>query len=150
MAKLLHILSSAMGENAYSARVAEAFLASYRETHPDDEVETFDIWAADLPGYDASTAKAKYNVMKGLDHSDAEAEAWNRVVQTIDHFKSADKYLLSVGMWNFSIPYRLKQYIDVIVQPGLTFGMTADGGFEGLVTGRPAQLVLARGGIYGE
>jgi len=25
-------------------------------------------------------------------------------------------------MWNFGIPYKLKQWFDLIVQPGLTFG----------------------------
>ena len=51
--------------------------------------------------------------------------------------------------WNFNIPYRLKQYIDVIVQPGLTFTYSPDKGYSGLVTGRPLMLVLARGGNYG-
>jgi FMN-dependent NADH-azoreductase len=52
-------------------------------------------------------------------------------------------------MWNFNIPYRLKQYIDVIAQPGLTFKVEAGKGYVGLVTGKPLMLVLARGGSYG-
>ena len=51
-------------------------------------------------------------------------------------------------MWNFSIPYRLKQYIDVIVQPSLTVAFSADKGYTGLVTGKPLMLILARGGAY--
>jgi len=50
-------------------------------------------------------------------------------------------------MWNFSIPYRLKQYIDLIVQPGQTFTVT-DKGYEGLVKDKPAVVVYARGGTY--
>jgi FMN-dependent NADH-azoreductase len=43
----------------------------------------------------------------------------------------------------------LKDYLDVIVQPGLTFSFSPQTGYTGLVTGRPAVLVLARGGAYG-
>jgi FMN-dependent NADH-azoreductase len=50
-------------------------------------------------------------------------------------------------MWNFGVPYRLKQYIDVIVQPSLTFAASTQG-VTGLVTGRPLMLLLARGGVY--
>ena len=53
-------------------------------------------------------------------------------------------------MWNFGVPYRLKQYIDVIVQPGLTFSYSPEKGYAGLVTGKPLMLILARGGVYGE
>jgi len=51
-------------------------------------------------------------------------------------------------MWNFSIPYRLKQYIDLIVQPGYTFSYSQDKGYEGLVVGKPMLPIYARGGQY--
>ena len=65
-----------------------------------------------------------------------------------DDFKKADKVVISSPMWNFGIPYRLKHYIDVIVQPGYTFSFSPETGYTGLVTGRPAILFLARGGEY--
>jgi FMN-dependent NADH-azoreductase len=65
-----------------------------------------------------------------------------------DHFKSADKYLISLPMWNFSIPYKLKHYIDLIVHRGLTFSFTPGKGYKGLVTGKPLAAVYARGGAY--
>ena len=33
----------------------------------------------------------------------------------------ADRVLISTPMWNFGIPYKLKQCFDLIIQPGLTF-----------------------------
>src|SRR5512141_2414129 len=86
--------------------------------------------------------------MRGLAHSVEEARAWQHVVETVDRFKSADKVLVSSPMWNFGIPYRLKQYIDVIVQPSLTVAYSPEKGYTGLVTGRPMMLLLARGGVY--
>ncbi|MHC5116255.1 MAG: FMN-dependent NADH-azoreductase [Planctomycetota bacterium] len=67
----------------------------------------------------------------------------------ITHFKSADKYVLSLPMWNFSIPYRLKQYIDILVQPGYTFTF-GENGYEGLVKDKPVFVVYARGGSFPE
>ena len=85
--------------------------------------------------------------MHSRPHSREEKIAWDGVLKLIDRFKSADKYLFAIPMWNFSIPYRLKQYIDLIVQPGQTFTVT-DKGYEGLVKGKSAVVVYARGGIY--
>jgi FMN-dependent NADH-azoreductase len=148
MAKLLHVQASPMHDRSFSTRAAKAFLEAYRRAHPADTVETLDLWAADLPAFDGTAASGKYKVMRGHPHTEAEARAWSRVVETITHFKSFDKYVVSSPMWNFGVPYRLKQYIDIIVQPGLTFSFDPKTGYTGLVAGRPVQLVVARGGEY--
>ena len=49
---------------------------------------------------------------------------------------------------NFSIPYKLKHYIDILVQPGYTFNYSPEAGYTGLVTGKPITVVYARGGQY--
>ena len=46
-------------------------------------------------------------------------------------------------MWNFGIPYPLKQYIDLVTQPGLTFTIGADGGVAGSGAGRTAIVVVS-------
>jgi FMN-dependent NADH-azoreductase len=53
-------------------------------------------------------------------------------------------------MWNFFIPYKLKHFIDLITQPGLTFSFSSESGFRGLVTGKPVPVIYARGGEYGK
>jgi len=147
MAKVLHIQSSPRGERSYSRRAAEAFLESYLDAHPGDTVETLDL-AGDIPEFDALAVSGKYRLLHGEVHTEAESDAWKAVLGEIERFKDADKIVLSVPMWNFGIPYRLKQYFDVIVQPGSTFSYSPDTGYTGLVTGKPAVLVLARGGEY--
>lgn len=148
MAKLLHIQASPMGELSFSARAARAFLEAYRARNPGDSVETLELATADLPAFDFSAASGKYKIMRGLAHSAEEARAWSRVTQAVAQLKAADKVVVSTGMWNFSIPYRLKQWVDIIVQPGLTFSFDPATGYTGLVTGRPVQLLLASGGEY--
>jgi FMN-dependent NADH-azoreductase len=147
MANVLHIIASPRVES-YSTRVAKAFVDSYRQARPEARIEVLDLYKADIPPFNAPQAKAKYAVMSGqAPKSEAEA-AWQVVVKCINHFKSFDKYVLSSPMWNFSIPYRLKQYIDVIVQPSLTVSFSPEKGYAGLVTGKPLMLILSCGGIY--
>ncbi|NIO15677.1 MAG: FMN-dependent NADH-azoreductase [Deltaproteobacteria bacterium] len=148
--KLLHIQGSPMSERSFSARVAEAFLEEYAREQPGDTIERLDIWQEDLQAFDRTAASGRYKVFRGQPHGDEEARAWEAVRQRAEEFKSADKLVVSSPMWNFSIPYRLKQYLDIIVQPGLTFSFTPEEGFKGLVTGKPLLLILARGGEYQE
>lgn len=148
MAKVLHIVASPRVES-YSTRVADAFLRTYRQACPQDTVETLDLFKAEIPPFTAPQAKAKYAVMAGQAPTSEAETAWQGIIKVVEHFKRFDKYVLSSPMWNFNIPYRLKQYIDVIVQPGLSFTYSPDKGYVGLITGKPLMLVLARGGNYG-
>jgi FMN-dependent NADH-azoreductase len=148
MAKVLYIKASPRTGRSHSLAVAQAFLEAYRELHLGDEVLTLDLFAVDLSPFDGLLINAKYNIMHGRPHTPEEAAAWRVVEDYIGQFKSADKYVLATPMWNFSIPYRLKQYIDIIVQPTYTFSYTPEEGYNGLVTGKPIFIAGARGGNY--
>jgi FMN-dependent NADH-azoreductase len=149
MSKILHIICSPRGDRSASLTVAKSFLESYREKNPGDQIETLDLWTARIPEFNGETIKAKYAIMHGEKFTPEEDAAWKAVVALADHFKSADKYVISMPMWNFSIPYKLKQYIDVLVQPGLAFSYSPEKGYTGLVTGKPLVAIYARGGAYG-
>lgn len=148
MATVLHIQATATPELSFSLRAARVFLESYRESHPDDAIETIDLAREGIPEFLGLTARGKYRILHGEPHTDEESRAWNAVEEEIERFKKADKVVISSPMWNFSIPYRLKQYLDVIVQPGYTVSYSPEAGYSGLVTGRPVILFLARGGEY--
>ena len=148
MAKILHLIASPRGEQSYSLRTAEAFLKSYLDAHPGDEVEALNLHDGAVPAFGRLCATGKYRIMSGKEQTDEEREAWKAVVDAIDQFKSADKLVISSPMWNFGIPYVLKQYLDVIVQPNYTFSVSPEEGYRGLITGKPAILFLARGGEY--
>jgi FMN-dependent NADH-azoreductase len=148
MATVLHIRATATPELSYSLRAAEAFLESYLEAHPGETVATINVAEEAVPEFLGLTARGKYRILHGESHTNEEADAWKAVEAEIERFKRADKLVISSPMWNFGIPYRLKQYFDVIVQPGYTFAYSLEKGYTGLVTGRPATLILARGGEY--
>ena len=148
MAKLLYIESSPRKSRSKSIEVATTFLETYKEVHPDHTIETLDLWDTELPEFDGYTIDAKYQVLHGQGHDANQAKAWQAVVDVCDRFKSADKYLFSVPMWNFGIPYKLKHFIDVLAQPGQTFSFDPATGYSGMVTGKPVAVVYARGGAY--
>ena len=149
MARLIYVKASPRGEHSQSTRVASAFLDRYREVHPADEVDELDLWTLELPPFDGAVVDAKYRIMRGLEHSEEQARAWRDVVALYERFAGGDRYLFSVPMWNYGIPYRLKHFIDLITQPGLAFKMVPGSGLQGQLTGRPAVVVYSRGGRFG-
>jgi len=148
MSRLLHIESSPRKDRSSSIAVAREFLEAYRNANPDDEIDEWDLWNTSLPEFDGETINAKYQILHGMDHTPDQASAWNAVVDTFNRFNAADKYLLSLPMWNFGIPYKLKHFIDVITQPALSFSYSPETGYTGLVTSKPITVVYARGGEY--
>jgi FMN-dependent NADH-azoreductase len=148
MSNILYIKASPRTGRSHSIAVADAFVDSYRQIHPEDKIEILELFEKPLPAFDLAAATAKYKIMHGQEHSQDDQKIWAEIVSVIEEFKSPDKYVLAVPMWNFSIPYRLKQYIDIIVQPSYTFSVTQDGNYEGLVKDKPIFIAYARGGEY--
>ena len=149
MARLLYIEASPRKQRSSSIKVAKMFISEYQRTHPGDIVETLDLWNTSIPEFDGHVIDSKYVILHGLEHTDDQKQAWKAVEDVISQFTSADKYLFSLPMWNFGIPYKLKHYIDVIVQPGYTFSFSPEEGYQGLMTGKPVAAIYASGGAYG-
>jgi FMN-dependent NADH-azoreductase len=150
MSKLLYIQASPRAERSKSIAVADALIKIYQQAHPDDLIETLNVFDADLFAFDGLVVRAKYTILHGQKHTQEELSAWKAVEEVIEQFKSADKYIFAVPMWNFGIPYRLKQYIDILIQPGYTFSFSPEEGYKGLVLGKPVFVAYARGGQYSD
>ena len=56
--------------------------------------------------------------------------------------RSADAVLLAVPLYNFGIPQHVKTWIDLVIAG-------AKSANEALLAGKPAVLVVVRGGAYG-
>ncbi|MFE0757115.1 FMN-dependent NADH-azoreductase [Inquilinus sp. NPDC058860] len=148
MARLLYVEASPRKQRSASIEVARAFLAAYRAAHPDDEIETLDLWAADLPEFDGAALEAKYAGLSGTPLTEAQETAWRRIRELAQPFHAADRLLFAVPLWNFGIPYRLKHLIDIVSQKDVLFSFTEQG-FSGLLPGRKAAVIYARGLDYG-
>ena len=148
MTRLLHISASPRSDTSESLALAETFLATYRHIYPHDEIETWNLWDGDLPEFGPAAAAAKMAVFGGADHNSEEAAAWRDVEATFARFNAVDRYLFSVPMWNASVPYKLKQFIDVVSQPGMVFGFDPVDGYTGLLHGKKAAVIYTSA-VYG-
>jgi FMN-dependent NADH-azoreductase len=148
MSHLLYLNASPRGDRSNSKAVADAFVDAYRTSHPGDTVETIHLFETELPPFDGPALQAKYSILGGGNPTPDEQKGWDAVEAAIERFKAADVYVFAIPMWNFSIPYKLKHYIDVIVQPGYTFSFSPEEGYRGLLTGKRAFVAFARGGGY--
>ena len=148
MDKLLYLQASPLIERSYSISAADAFVKAYQKINPSHIIQTMNLFDMELPAFDGFTLAARYAIMHGIDPSEAEKAAWRAVEKVIEEFTGADKYVMAVPMWNFGLPYKLKHYLDVVVQSGYTFAYSPEEGFSGLVTGKPIFIAYARGGAY--
>ncbi len=145
---ILHVAASPRGGRSASLAVASAFLDAYRAGHPGVAVDTLDVWATDLPPFDGPALEAKYAGLAGRPLTDAQRSAWGQVRSLADRFRAADLIVMSVPMWNFGLPYRLKHLIDAVSQKDLLFAF--DGGRPaGLLGGRRLVVIAARGAPMG-
>lgn len=142
--KLLHIKASPRADSK-SAAIADAYLAALRERIPHVAVDTLDLIKEKLPEFDGDKVAAKIAVLTGQTHDGRQKTAWDEITEVANRFISADRYLISAPMWNGGIPYRLKQYIDVIHQTGLLWGLDAKAGYFGLLKNKKAVLALTSG-----
>jgi FMN-dependent NADH-azoreductase len=149
MSKLLHISASPRGTASESLAIAATFVDTFSDVRPDIAVEHWDLWDGTLPPFGAAAAGAKMSIFAGQEPSGEQAAAWAAVHRTFERFAAADYYLFSVPMWNHGVPYILKQFIDVVSQPGLVFGFDGNTGYTGLITGKKAVVVYTSA-VYGD
>jgi FMN-dependent NADH-azoreductase len=143
MTNLLYINASPRGEISAANQAAHIFT----EALPDAvKVNRLDLFDATLPEVTLEITAAKMKFAMGLELDDEEARQWSAITNLVSQFVAADRYLFAIPMWNFSIPYKLKQYIDLVTHPGLTF-TSDENGPKGLASG-PATLIYSRGGDY--
>ncbi len=145
MAKLLYIDSSVGKErSAPMLEVGKVFLEAYQESHLNDQLETLNVWDANLEDLDEVTLEASYAIIHRMNHTPAQAATWEKIVRIVSQFKTADKYLFTVPMWHLGIPYRLKHYLDLLIHPGQTFQYLLGDKAQGLITGKPAAVMYSR------
>ncbi|MBN1354439.1 MAG: NAD(P)H-dependent oxidoreductase [Candidatus Omnitrophica bacterium] len=147
MKKLLHIIATPRGSESRTLSVSKAFLDVFKTKYPECEIEELNLFEEKLPDLTVKKVNGKYVLLSGKDLSGDLKESWKEIVSFIERFLYADSYLISTPMWNFSIPYRLKHYIDIILQPKYLFQYTPNGP-EGLAKGKKMAIITSRGGDY--
>src|ERR1700761_6733803 len=147
MPKLFHLNGSPRPDSE-SAAGARVFLDAFQKARPDWDIDVMDLWRDHLPEFKGDVLEAKYARMNGRAFTDSQRDAFAIAERIAIRLALADRVLISTPMWNFSIPYKLKQWFDVIVQPGLTFRFDPTQGYQPLLKDRPTLVIVASGGDF--
>lgn len=150
MSKLMYIEASPLKSRSHTIAVARSFLDTYGSAHPDDQIEQVDLWRTELPPFDGDTIEAKFAVLRRNQFTAEQLARWEAVRAVSRHFNSADKYVFSVPMWNFGIPYPLKHYIDVVTLPGENWTWSRANGYGTILSGKKALMIYASANLHTE
>lgn len=151
MAKVLIVRAHPLNEEvSRSMKVTDAFVAAYREAHPEDEIEDINLYHINVPEIDSDLLNAWGALSKGIPYyslSDSQQHKVTLFNSLTEGFLQQDKVVIANPLWNLSIPTRLKAWIDTITVAGKTFKYT-DKGSVGLLEGKKALHIQANGGVY--
>jgi FMN-dependent NADH-azoreductase len=145
--KLLHIIATPRNHVSNTLTISKTLIDEIQKQQSDLVIDTVDLFTQDLPAASGDIIEAKYEMLSRAQIDDLKRQSWSEVEAHIYQFLSADVYVISAPMWNFSIPYVLKFYIDTIVQPQYLFRFT-ETGVEGLAKNKKMIVVTTRGSDY--
>jgi FMN-dependent NADH-azoreductase len=141
MSKVLYIKANAKTEGtSRTFKVSDKFIEAYRQSHPNDEIVTLDLYKENIEFLSESDINTVFGPK-------SEESRKHPILKYTYQFAEADKYIIAEPMWNLAIPAILKAYIDYITVTGITFKYT-ESGAVGLLQGKKAVNIVARGGVY--
>jgi len=147
MKKILHIISSPMGEKSYSIKLGNAIVDKIKSTYPGSTVKENDLVKNQFPHLDEAQITSFFTPPQH--RTQENVEAIRNSDKAIGEIMDADILVIGAPFYNFSIHSTLKAWIDHISRVGVTFRFT-ETGYEGLVHGKKIYIALASGGIYSE
>lgn len=141
--RVLRIDSSARREDSVSRAIGDEVIRRLKDRHAEMDVVNLDL-AAGMPHIDGDWVAANFTP------EDARSAVQRERLATSDEavaaLTEADAIVLTVPVYNFSVPSVLKAWIDHVCRAGLTFRYTETGP-QGLLADRPVYLVMASGGV---
>ncbi len=144
MTRMLVLTSSILAENGQSKALAERFIAQ-AGSRDGVEVTHRDLVAEQLPHLNLAEL-GSWQVAEE-ERSAEQRELASRSDELIEELRDHDVVVLAVPMYNFGIPSQLKAWFDRVMRAGVTFRYTENGP-QGLLEGKRAVILAARGGQY--
>jgi FMN-dependent NADH-azoreductase len=141
MKTILHITSSIFGEKGESSQLSSEFVAQL----PATKVIRRDLGKDPIPHLDGERFGAFLS--KADTRTPAQQAILDQSNTLIGELQAADVIVIGAPLYNFGIPSQLKAWFDHVARAGVTFKYTEQGAV-GLLAGRKACVVTARGGHY--
>jgi FMN-dependent NADH-azoreductase len=142
---ILQINSSLYAGNGQSSQLADEVIAALRAGNPGTELVVRDLAREPVPHLDEKRFQAFVTQKDSRTDEQKAIVAYSDAL--IDELRRADVIVLGLPMYNFGVSSQLKSWIDHIARAGETFRYTEKGPV-GLLTGKKAYVVAARGGLY--
>lgn len=133
MKKLLYITANSKPEELSASKsVARTFVDKFMKKYPEFKLEEVDLYKDHIPRleyqyFQSRNAMINDEALSKL--SEDEQKEAKRIIALAEQFKSADVYVFAVPMWSLSFPAPVKEYLDCIMQTGITL----DENFKGLL-----------------
>ena len=147
MSQILLVTTSPRGAASFSNQIAQALVAKLQAATPAAKLVTRNFADAPLPHVGEDYVVGR--MLPADERSPAQAKSVALSDELIAELLASDTIVIASPMYNFGVPSTLKAWIDHIARAGLTFAYGANGP-TGLVTGKKAYIVVARGGLYSE
>lgn len=145
MSCVLIIESSARQQDSVSRQLTGDFIEQWQAAHPADSISVRDLAVNPVPHLDANLLGGWMKPQE--QRSSDELQALARSNELTDEVLAADVLVLAAPMYNFAIPSTLKAWLDHVLRAGITFKYTPTGP-QGLLTGKRAFVLTARGGLH--
>ncbi|MBT8766562.1 FMN-dependent NADH-azoreductase [Metapseudomonas boanensis] len=145
MSRILVIESSARQQGSVSRQLTQDFIARWQTAHPADDIQVRDLAIDQVPHLDADLLGGWMKPADQQSESEKAALALSNLLT--EELLAADVLVMAAPMYNFAIPSTLKSWLDHVLRAGVTFKYTETGP-QGLLTGKRAYILTARGGIY--
>lgn len=140
---ILRIDSSASHDGSVSREIGDEVVRRLSLRYPVASVINLDL-ATGMTHIDSDWVSANFTPQE--QRSLVQRERLTASDQAVAALEQADAIVLTVPIYNFSVPSVLKAWIDHVCRAGLTFRYT-DNGPQGLLADRPVYLVMASGGV---
>lgn len=137
---LFRIDASINPANSASRAIADITEAEWLAANPGGTVIRRDLGTEPLAA-DAWTSALHASWTPEEARTEQQRAALALAAGLADELRAADAVLLAVPLYNFGVPQHVKAWIDVVIA-GAAQG-------EALLAGKPAVLVVVRGGAYG-
>lgn len=109
------------------------------------KLQKLNLWDNGLPHYDVSHAMAKLRILQNKGTPE-DVENFAPMLKMAEDINDVDILIVTTPMWNYSIPYVLKHYIDIVIQPGINFKERPGQSPTAVRPGRPLFLFSSSGG----
>lgn len=141
---VLLINSSLNGEQGNSSKLANEFVAKLKQ-HTQINLLERDLAKEPLPHLSQTEMGAWMTPVN--ERTDEQSQLADMSDTLVAELQNSDTLVIGMPMYNFGIPSTFKAWIDRVARAGITFKYTEQGPV-GLLEGKKAIIVAARGGMY--